>query len=138
MKDNKVDIEKITSELIRKDAIQQPGPDFTKNLMAKILKDPSVHLSYIKQDENKNNILLILLVVVMFIAYVGYYFYKNGLTRITETGAMPGMTYLQTASDFLTKLWTEISFSPYIILSFIGIVALVLLDKYIVKYLYSI
>ncbi len=138
MKNNKVDIEKITRELIRKDAIQQPGPDFTKNLMAKILKDPSVQVSYIKQDENKNNILLILLVIVMFIAYVGYYFYKNGLTRITETEAVPGMAYLQTASEFVSRLWSEISLSPYILLSFIGIVVLVLLDKYIVKYLYTI
>ncbi|MGE0089197.1 MAG: hypothetical protein AB7S50_06945 [Bacteroidales bacterium] len=138
MKDNKVDIEKITGELIRKDAIQQPGADFTKNLMAKILKDPSVQVSYIKQDENKNNILLILLVLVMFIAYLGYYFYKNGLTKITETGAVPGMTYLQTASDFISRLWSEISLSPYILLSFIGIVVLILLDKYIVKYLYTI
>jgi hypothetical protein len=138
MKDNKVDIEKITRELIRKDAIQQPGPDFTKNLMAKILKDPSVQVSYIKQDENKNNILLFLLVAVLFLSYLGYYFYKNGLSKFTGTDSLPGMSFLQTTSEFVSKLWSEISLSPYILLSFIGIVVLVLLDKYIVKYLYSI
>lgn len=138
MKDNKVDIEKITRELISKDIVQHPGADFTKNLMAKILRDPSVQVSYIKKDENKNNILLFLLVAVLFLAYIGYYIYKNGLSRFAETDSIPGMSSLQTASEFASKLWSEISLSPYILLSFIGIIALVLLDKYIVKYLYSI
>jgi len=137
MKDNKVDIEKITRELIRKEEVQQPGADFTKNLMAKILKDPNVQVSYFKKDENKNNILLFLLAAVLLLAYIGYYMYKNGISRFTDTD-LPGITYLQAASDFISKLWSEISLSPYIILSFIGIIVLVLLDKYIVKYLYSI
>ena len=138
MKDNKVDIEKITRELIRKDGVQQPGADFTKNLMAKILKDPNVQVSYFKKDENKNNILLFLLAAVLLLAYIGYYIYKNGISKFTDADSMPGITYLQAASEFISKLWSEISLSPYIILSFIGIIVLVLLDKYIVKYLYSI
>jgi len=138
MKDNKVDIEKITRELIRKEEVQQPGADFTKNLMAKILKDPNVQVSYFKKDENKNNILLFLLAAVLLLAYIGYYIYKNGISRFNDADSIPGITYLQAASEFVSKLWSEISLSPYIILSFIGIIVLVLLDKYIVKYLYSI
>jgi hypothetical protein len=138
MKDKKIDIEKITRELIQKEGIQQPGADFTKSLMAKILKDPSIQVSYIKKDEDKNSILLFLLIGVLFLAFIGYYIYKNGINKLNETDNIPGMTYLQTASDFISKLWSEISLSPYILLSFIGIIVLVLLDKYIVKYLYSI
>jgi len=138
MKDKKVDIEKITRELIQKEGIQQPGADFTKSLMAKILKDPNVQVSYIKKDEGKNSILLFLLVGVLFLAYIGYYIYKNGINKLTETENIPGMTYLHTGSEFIAKLWSEISLSPYILLSFIGIILLVLFDKYIVKYLYSI
>lgn len=138
MKDKKIDIEKITRELIQKEGIQQPGADFTKSLMAKILKDPSVQVRYIKEDESRNNILLILLVAVLFIAYIGYVIYEKGLDRLTNVEKIPGMTYLHTASEFFTKLWSEISLSPYIILSFVGIILLLIFDKYIVKYLYSI
>ena len=137
MKNKKVDIEKITHELIQKEGIQQPGKDFTKSLMAKILKDPNVQVSYIKKDEDKNNILLFLLIGVLFVAYIAYYIYKNGLSNLTDTKNIPGITYLHTTSDFFSKIWSEISMSPYIILSFVGIILLVVFDKYIIKYLYS-
>ena len=138
MKNKKVDIEKITRELIHKEGIQQPGDDFTKSLMAKILKDPNVQISYVKKDDDKNMIFLFLLSGVLFLAYFGYYIYKNGLKAMVNTDNLPGISYLHTTSEFISKLWSEITFSPYILLSFAGIILLVLFDKYIVKYLYSI
>ena len=137
MKDKKVDIEKITRELIQKEGIQQPGADFTKSLMAKILKDPKIQISYIKKDDDKNSILIFLLIGVLFIAYIGYYIYKNGFGKLSETNNIPGMTYLHTASDFLSKFWSEISLSPYILLSLLGIILLLLFDKYIIKNIVS-
>ena len=137
MKTNKVDIEKITRELIRQNEVKQPGADFTKNLMGKILKDPNIQISFIKKDDDKNSIWVILTLVFMFLSYVGFYIYKYGLNSITQTDNLPGISYFKAAADFATKLWSEITFSPIILLSFIGIILLVLFDRYIIKYLYS-
>lgn len=138
MKNKKIDIEKITRELIQKGEVQQPGADFTKNLMGRILKNPNVTVQFIKQEKDKNFIWVLLSLALVFIGYIAFFVYKNGLNSIAQAEKIHAISYLKSVFDFFTKLWSEFSFSPYILIAFLGIIILILFDKFIVKYLYSI
>ncbi|HAN18613.1 MAG: hypothetical protein A2X13_13705 [Bacteroidetes bacterium GWC2_33_15] len=138
MKNKKIDIEKITRELIQKGEVQQPGADFTKNLMGRILKNPNVTVQFIKQEKDKNFIWVLFSLALVFIGYIAFFVYKNGLNSIAQAEKIHAISYLKSVFDFFTKLWSEFSFSPYILIAFLGIIILILFDKFIVKYLYSI
>ena len=138
MKNKKIDIEKITRELIQKGEVQQPGADFTKNLMGRILKNPNVTVQFIKQEKDKNFIWVLFSLALVFIGYIAFFVYKNGLNSIAQAEKIHAISYLKSVFDFFIKLWSEFSFSPYILIAFLGIIILILFDKFIVKYLYSI
>jgi len=138
MKNINVDIEKITRELIQKVEVQQPGADFTKNLMATILKNPNITVQFVKEERDKNFIWVLLSILLMFIGYIGYFIYKNGLNTIADAKEIPAFSNLKYGYDFFIRLWSELSFSPYILIAFLGILLLILFDKIIIKYLYTI
>lgn len=138
MNNKKLNIDEYTKKLVQKGDINEPGPDFTKNVMGQILKDPKVQVSLITEDDKKSNIWLFVSVGVMFVAYLFYYFVKNGFNFNSENGILESMGFVKAFSDLFINLISELSISPFILLALIGVIFLVVLDKTIVKYLYSI
>ena len=136
MNNHKLNIDDYTKELISKSEAEQPGGDFTKNVMSQILKDPSVQVSFITKDDRNSNLWLIISIVIMF-AFV-FYFIKNGFSfnNIGESLKTPSVfTFF---ANFIAKFWNELSLSPYILIALIGVIFLVVIDRTIVKYIYSI
>ncbi len=138
MNNKKLNIDEYTKKLVRKGDINQPGPDFTKSVMGQILKDPKVQVSLFTADDKKSNWWLFISVGVMFIAYLIYYFIKNGFNINSGNGLLESFGFVKAFSDFFINLFSELSISPFILLALIGVVVLVILDKTIVRYLYSI
>jgi len=101
MKNKKIDIEKITRELIQKGEVQQPGADFTKNLMGRILKNPNVTVQFIKQEKDKNFIWVLFSLALVFIGYIAFFVYKNGLNSIAQAEKIHAISYLKSVFDFL-------------------------------------
>lgn len=138
MNNHKLNIDDYTKELISKSEVEQPGKDFTKNVMSRILKDPSVQVSFITKDDRNSNLWLIISIVIMFVGSFVFYFIKNGFSfnNIEESLKTPSIfTFF---ANFIAKFWNELSLSPYILLALIGVVFLVVIDRTIVKYIYSI
>lgn len=137
MNNNKLNIDKYTKELVGKAEVQQPGSDFTKNVMKQLLKDPEVKVSFITADDKKSNFWLIISMIIMVTGFFIFYYIKYGLnfTKVTEEFKSSG--YLKAFSDFFSELWTELTISPYILIALVGVIFLVIIDKTIVKYLYS-
>jgi len=138
MNSNKLNIDSYTRELVKKGGVEQPSDNFTKNVMSQILKNPSVKLNFVSKDDKQSNIWLFISIGAMIIGYSLFYFIKNGFsfTSISETVETP--IYFKVLADFFSNLFNELSLSPYILLAVIGVIVLVILDKTIVRYLYSI
>ena len=138
MNSNKFNIDSYTRELVKKGGIEQPGDNFTKNVMSQILKDPSLKLNFVSKEDKQSNIWLVISIGVMILGYSIYYFVENGFsfTTISDTVEIP--IYFKVLADFFSNLFNELSLSPYILLAVIGVIVLVILDKTIVRYLYSI
>lgn len=133
MKKNVSDIDKYTREILRRGEILQPRADFTKNVMSKILKDPSVNVHFVTKDDKESNIWLFLSVVALFVGYLLYFIFKGGFSG----SSVKTPEYISFFTSFFKDLWSEISISPYIIIALVGVIVLVILDRTIVKYLYS-
>ena len=138
MNSNKFNIDSFTSKLVNKSGVEQPGANFTKNVMSKILKDPSVKINFITKDDKQSNIWLFISVSVMIVGYLIFHFIKNGFNLSQGVGSVQTPGYLKVLTDFFGNLFAELSLSPYILLALIGVVVLVIMDKTIVRYLYSI
>ncbi|MCK5028640.1 MAG: hypothetical protein KAR57_03335 [Bacteroidales bacterium] len=138
MNSNKLNIDSYTRELVKKGGIEQPGDNFTKNVMSQILKDPSVKLNFVSKDDKQSNIWLFIAIGVMILGYSVFYYVENGFnfTSLADSIETPG--YFKVLANFFSNLFNELSLSPYILLAVIGIIVLVVLDKTIVRYLYSI
>jgi hypothetical protein len=116
----------------------EPSVDFTKNVMSQILKDPSVKLSFISKDDKRSNFWLFIAVAIMAVGYSVYYYVRNGFNLDTSTNVIDKPEHFKIFTDFFSNLFNELSFSPYIFVALLGVVFLVVMDKTIVKYLYSI
>ncbi|MBU8891261.1 MAG: hypothetical protein KOO66_00670 [Bacteroidales bacterium] len=138
MNNNKLNSDTYTRKLVNMGGLEQPGSDFTKNVMSQILKDPSVKVSFITNDDKKSNIWLFIAIGAMTIGYSIFYYIKNGFSFTSDTGAIETPGYFKVFSQFFSGLFNELSLSPYILIALIGVVVLVVLDKTIVRYLYSI
>lgn len=138
MNNKKINTDDFTKELISKVEIQQPGPDFTKRVMNRILKDPSVKVNFITDDDRRSNIWLIISMSIMVIGFFLFYFIKYGLNFSLISKDFQGQVYLKAFTDFFSEFWNELSLSPYILIALIGVLFLVFIDKAIVKYLHSI
>lgn len=137
MNNNKLNIDKYTKDLVSKAEIQQPATDFTKNVMNQLLKDPEVKVSFITKDDKKSNIWLIISMVILVLGFGIYYFLEYGMNLVKITEGFKSSTYLKALLGFFSELWLELTVSPYILVALIGVVFLVIIDKTIVKYFYS-
>ncbi len=138
MNNNKLNTDEFTKNLISKGEIQQPGSDFTKNVMSRILKDPAIKLSFITNDDKRSNIWLAISMVIMAVGFFIFYFIKHGLDFSQVSDGFQTPPYLSAFTEFFSKFWSELSLSPYILIALFGVILLVIMDKTIVKYLYSI
>ncbi|MBI9053940.1 MAG: hypothetical protein JEY96_09000 [Bacteroidales bacterium] len=138
MNNNKLDIDTYMHKLVKMSQIGEPSVDFTKNVMSQILKDPSVKLSFISKDDKRSNFWLFIAVAIMAVGYSVYYYVRNGFNLDTSTNVIGEPERFKIFTDFFSNLFNELSFSPYIFVALLGVVFLVVMDKTIVKYLYSI
>lgn len=138
MNNNKLNIDNFTKDLIRKGETQKPSSDFTKKVMSRILKDPAVKVSFITKDDKRSNIWLIISMCALVVGLLGSYISMYGLDFTEVSSEFQKSEILKLFMDFFSKFWAEIRLSPYILFAFIGILLLVIIDKTIVKYLYSI
>lgn len=138
MNNNKLDIDTYTHKLVKMSPEGEPSVDFTKNVMSQILKDPSVKLSFISKDDKRSNFWLFIAVAIMAVGYSVYYYVRNGFNLDTSTNVIDKPEHFKIFTDFFSNLFNELSFSPYIFVALLGVVFLVVMDKTIVKYLYSI
>ncbi|PLX14807.1 MAG: hypothetical protein C0597_09550, partial [Marinilabiliales bacterium] len=119
MNNNGLNIDQFTREIVGKASIEQPGSDFTKNVMAQILKNPAVKVSFITNDDRKSNIWLILSMTIMVVGFFIFYFIKYGFDLNPITDGFKTSTLFTIFLDFFTRLWNEISLSPYILIALI-------------------
>jgi hypothetical protein len=131
-------VDDFTKDLIRKSELEAPSKDFTKKVMSQILKDPSVKISFITEDDKKSNLWLLISITIMIAGSFLLYLFKNGfnLNGVEQDFQIP--SFFTFFADFFIRFWNELSLSPYILIGFIGVVILVVIDRTIVKYLYSI
>ena len=127
-----------TRKLVKLEGVKQPSSDFTKSVMGQILKNPEVKVSFITKDDKKTNLWLFIAVGVMIVGYVGFYLLKNGFSSNTDISGFKVPGFLNVFTSFFVDLFNELSFSPFILLALIGVIVLVIMDKTIVKYIYSI
>lgn len=138
MNNNKLNTDEFTKKLISKGEIQQPDSDFTKNVMSRILKDPAIKVSFITNDDKQSNIWLAISMCIMVVGFFIFYFIKHGLDFSQVSDGFQTPAYLSAFADFFSKFWNELSLSPYLLIALFGVILLVIMDKTIVKYLYSI
>ena len=138
MNNNKLNTDAYTKKLVKIGGIEEPSADFTKSVMGQILKDPSVKVNFVTKDDKKSSIWLYIAVGAMIIGYAIYYFIKNGFDFSSSAGSIETPGYIKVFVDFFSNLFSELSLSPFILLALVGVVILVIMDKTIVRYLYSI
>lgn len=138
MNNKKLNTDEFTKELISKGGIQQPSSNFTLNVMSRILKNPAIKVSFITDDDKKSNIWLAISMSIMVLGFFVFYFLKYGLDFTPVADGLKNSTYLNIFTDFFSRFWNELSMSPYILIALIGVLFLIVVDKTIVKYLYSI
>jgi len=138
MNNNKLNIDNYTRELVKKSGIEQPNANFTRNVMSQILKDPAVKLNFVSKEDKQSNMWLFIAIGAMILGYSVFYFVENGFSFSSLTGSIEKPGYFKVLAHFFSNLFNELSLSPYILLAVIGVIVLVVLDKTIVRYLYSI
>ncbi len=138
MNNKKIDIDKYTKDLISKTELVNPEKDFTGNVMNRIVKGPSVKLNFFVQDDKRSNFWLVFSIISMLVAYFIFNVIKNDFSLNRGIEILNTDTYIKLFVDFFSRLWNELSLSPYILIALLGVLVLVILDKSIVKYLYSI
>ncbi|MFP4025799.1 MAG: hypothetical protein ACLFVR_14845 [Thiohalospira sp.] len=138
MSKRELNIDKSTRQLIKKAGKIEPSADFTKNVMAQIIKDPAVqfHFSYTK-DEKESKIWLFLSIIAMFIGFFLFFFIKNGFNFEKSFENLSTTLYIHTFTDLFSQIYYELSFSPYVFIGLAGVLALVLIDKTIVRLFHS-
>jgi len=131
-------IDRYTRNIIQKNGKEKPSVDFTKNVMAQILKDPAVqfNFSYTK-DEKESKTWLFLSVIAMFIGYIFFVLFKNDFNLTKGLEHSFSTKYLKVFFDFFAQLYNELSLSPYVLIGLAGVIVLILIDKTIVRYLHS-
>lgn len=138
MNNKKLNTDKFTKEIISKGGIQEPDSNFTKNVMSQILKDPAIKINFITNDDKNSSIWLVIAMSIMFIGLSAFFFIKNGFSFTNVSQGLQSSSYLHAFTDLFSKFRDELSLSPYILIALIGVLFLVIIDKTIVKYLYSI
>lgn len=138
MNNNKLDIDSYTRKLVSRSGLYQPKANFTEEVMGRILKNPAVNINFITKDDKQGNLWLFSSLGITIIGYFIFYLIKNGFNIPQSTTSVQIPTYLKMFINFFKDLFAELSISPYILLALIGVVILIIMDKTIVRYLYSI
>lgn len=138
MNNNHLNMDGFIKEIINKAGEEQPGKDFTKNVMSQILKDPLIEVSFITKDDKRINIWLIISIAIMLAGSFIFYFIKSGYSFQNMGENIQTPSIFTFFSNFFAKFWNELSLSPYILIALIGVIVLVVIDRTIVRYLYSI
>jgi len=138
MNNKKLNIDDYTENLVKRSGIQKPSSDFTKSVMCKILRDPAVNVRFVTYDERKSNLWLMFAIVIMLVGTFGMYLIKYGANSEKFSEVFKSVTFIEVLSDFISGLWAELTISPYILLGLLGVIILVIIDKAIVRYIYSI
>ena len=138
MNNKKINIDDYTKHLIQKGDVLQPNMDFTKNVMGKILKNPEVKVNFVSKEDQQWNIWLIISMLSIVVGYLVFFFIKHGFNFSQEAQSFENISFVKGIIEFFTQLWMELSISPYILISIIGVIILLVLDKTIVKYIYTI
>lgn len=137
MNNNKLNIDKYTQDLISKGGVQEPDSGFTKSVMSQILKDPEVNVNFVTSDDRTSNIWLIISMVIMGVGFFIFYHFYVGLDVDEVATGIKSSVTTNAFAGFFSKLWAELTISPYILIALAGVILLVIIDKTIVKYLYS-
>jgi len=138
MNNNKLNIDTYTHKLVKMSGERETSAKFTKNVMSQILKNPSINVNFVSKDDKRSNFWLFIAIGIMVVGYSVYYFVKNQFKLDSGIGSIDKPEYLKFFTDFFTNLFNELSLSPYILIALLGVVVLVVMDKTIVRYLYSI
>lgn len=138
MSKKEFNIDKSTRHLIQKGGKVEPSADFTKNVMAQIIKDPAVQFNFsFTKDEKESKVWLFLSIAAMFIGFFLFFFVKNGFNLEKSFDNLSAAFYIQAFTDIFSQIYYELSFSPYVFTGFAGVLVLVLIDKIIVRLFHS-
>jgi len=137
MNNDKLNIDTCTHKLVKMSGERETSTDFTKNVMSQILKNPSINVNFVSNDDKRSNFWLFIAIGIMVVGYSVYFFVKNQINIDSGIGSIDKPEYLKFFTNFFSNLFSELSLSPYILIALLGVVVLVVMDKTIVRYLYS-
>ncbi|HSH53302.1 MAG TPA: hypothetical protein VK982_16365 [Bacteroidales bacterium] len=138
MNEKELNIDKSIRQLIQKSGKDEPSAGFTKNVMAQIMKDPSLEFNFsFTKDEKESKIWLFLSVAAMFVGYMFFILLKNDFNLVKSFEHSFSAKYLKIFFDFFAQIYEELSFSPYVLLGLAGVIVLIIIDKSVVKFLHS-
>lgn len=131
-------IDRNTRDLIQKNGKEKPSDSFTKNVMAQIMKGPSLEFNFsFTKDEKECKTCLFLSVAAMFIGYMFFVLLKNDFNLVKSFEHSFSAKYLNIFFDFFAQIYYELSLSPYVLLGLAGVIVLIIIDKSVVKFLHS-
>ncbi|MGC9375929.1 MAG: hypothetical protein ACP5DQ_12935 [Bacteroidales bacterium] len=131
-------IDRFTREIIQKNGKENPSDRFTNNVMAQIMKEPSLEFNFsFTKDEKENKTWLFLSVAAMFIGYLFFGLLKNDFNLVKSFEHSFSVKYLNVFFDFFAQIYYELSLSPYVLLGLAGVILLIIIDKSVVKFLHS-
>jgi len=127
---NNADIDKKTREFVKQTSLDNPGEDFTSNVMKRVRAEKAY--GFTKHD---NNIWQILMAIVIPLGYFGYLFLtdKEGVIFNTIIQEIEKAAYLKYLQTFVETIIHEIAVSPLIFMGILAITALVVFDKLILR-----
>ncbi|HKL08434.1 MAG TPA: hypothetical protein VJ896_06655 [Bacteroidales bacterium] len=138
MSKKELNIDKSTRQLIQKSGKEEPSADFTKNVMAQIIKDPEVQFNFsFTKDEKESKIWLLLSVGAIFVGYIFFFLFRNDFNLAKSFEHSLSAKYLKILVDFIEQIYYELSLSPYVLIGLAGVIVLILIDKSVVKFLHS-
>jgi uncharacterized membrane protein (DUF485 family) len=127
---NNADIDKKTRDFVKLTSLDNPGEDFTSNVMKRIEAEKAY--GYSRRD---NNIWQILMAIFVPIGYFGYLFLtgKENIIFNTLIQEVEKAAYIDYFKTFIGSIIHEITISPLIFMGILAITALVIFDRTILK-----
>jgi membrane-associated PAP2 superfamily phosphatase len=131
---NNADIDKKTREFVKQTSLDNPGEDFTSNVMNRVQAEKAYGLN--KRD---NNIWQVLMAIFVPLAYFGYLFFtdKEGVIFNSIIQELEKATYFEYIKTFAETIIHDLTVSPIIFMGILAIAALVVFDRVIIKLLHT-
>jgi len=121
MNNSKLDSDNYTRELVNRVELGQASANFSENVMSEILKSSVHSIDKVTESDKRNNMLLFISLAVMILGYLSFVFINNGFSLSKSISSVQYQYYL--------KLITELNINPYILLSLVGVILIVVIDK---------